>query len=1054
MPSPSCLNLASGTIIYGPTVIATGTGIPLVLTAADTNLCASVNGLTSGVTSYSVATPLSSYIANDESAVTIDLGQTVPLTAYVSGGAPPYTYAWYVGPTCGGGPVLGTHATYKATPGATTSYVVLVTDSSMGTPATDCEAVAVTVNPTFVGTFAIDGISSGIINGQSGSPSFTAIVTFTGGTNPWYGVTIYSGTDSLCTGDTTVVAHADDVTASEAILSFPEPSAPSSTIFYCATLTDGAGNSISLPASGIGIQVNTSPALSAPTISIYPTSAEYNINYPVGALPMTATVTWAGGVAPYFVVLTSGSSSSCAAPDNNHVTYTVLSGGALWTGLPVSAYASYYAGLGYTVATTTGVTMTLMFTQPGSNTYYCAIVFDSSAPTSSQTYTAAGALFTVEGLFASNAPKLSSTAVEALSPLYEGFPITASVTWSGGTGPYDVSLFYGTVVAGVCVPAASPLVVTTPGFNPQTGITGTSASFTFLAPNTPSVAPYCYFATVTDASFTAVGGATLFSTLSVATYLGTPGMVIPTTGIDTGQTTSITITVNGLTGGNSPYTVTLYEGATAATCTTKVTGMAAGYSNPATTPGPTVNFKFTSPSTSSYFCASIADSSLPPSTAATTPAPWTIVSPPTVTITGAPEEEIAAGSATTLVAVGSGGVTPYTSYQWFIGTATCAPADAVTAPSAIGSSYNTGVITTNTVYSVQLVDGSTGTPASIGIACATILVTANNGPIGVATVASGTYAGLIYVTNPISPGTGAGGVTVIDSDSASVVTTIPLTFGGCEVSPYGVAVDSTTNTVYVTGSTGPTSDLAQPAFACIGTPNDGVVLAIDLTTNTQVMALGLGAGTNPEGIALNHALGQVYIAENGINSVAVYSLVLVPLGTVSVGPGPMGVAVDPTSYNVYVTDNSGNTLSVLQPTLNPPPLFVVTTVNVGFEPVGVAVNPANGNVLVANSGDGTVSVVSGTTLSLLATIHVGGSPQGIDISGTTAYVANAATNTVTMINLATNTVITPTIPVGSSPMGVAFDAPNGIIIVTNSASNTVSVISATTNTVVATIVVP
>src|SRR5208337_4743967 len=122
----------------------------------------------------------------------------------------------------------------------------------------------------------------------------------------------------------------------------------------------------------------------------------------------------------------------------------------------------------------------------------------------------------------------------------------------------------------------------------------------------------------------------------------------------------------------------------------------------------------------------------------------------------------------------------------------------------IGSSYNTGVITTNTVYSVQLVDGSTGTPASIGIACATILVTANNGPIGVATVASGTYAGLIYVTNPISPGTGAGGVTVIDSDSASVVTTIPLTFGGCEVSPYGVAVDSTTNTVYVTGSTGPT----------------------------------------------------------------------------------------------------------------------------------------------------------------------------------------------------------------------------------------------------------
>ena len=1022
------------------------------MSASDTNLCAVVNGLVSGVTSYSVATKLSSYIANDESAVTIDLGQTVPLTAYVSGGAPPYTYAWYAGATCGVGPVLGTSATYKATPAATGTYVVLVTDSSMGTHATDCEAVIVTVNPTFLGTFAIDGVSTGIISAQTGSPAFTAIVTFGGGTYPWYGVTITSGTDSLCTGDTTVVAHADDVTASEAILSFPEPSAPSSTIFYCATLTDGAGNVVSLPTSGIGIQVNTSPALSAPTISISPTSAEYNINYPTLAGTMTATVTWAGGTAPYYVFLTSGSTSNCAAPDNIPVVTTSATDYTLLPLTNIGAFLPYY------VYETPGTSMTFTFTQPGSSTYYCAIVTDSSAP-ASVTYTAAGALFTVEGLFASNAPKLSSTAVEALSPLYEGFPITATVTWSGGTGPFDVSLFYGTVVLGVCVPAASPLVVTTPGFNPQTGITGTSATFTFLAPNTPSVAPYCYYATVMDSSFTIVGGATLFSTLSVAGYLGTPGMVIPSTGIDTGQTANIAITVNGLTGGNAPYTVTLYEGATAATCTTKVAGMDAGYSNPAVTNGPTVDFDFTSPSASSYFCASVADSSVPPSTGATTPTLWSIVQPPTVKITGAPELEIAAGSATSLVATGSGGVIPYTSFQWFIGTATCAAADAVTgAIPAVGitSTYNTGVITTNTVYSVQLVDGSSGTPASIGVTCATILVTANNGPTGVATVSSGTYAGLIYVTDPISPGTGAGGVTVIDSDSASVITTIPLLFGGCEVSPSGIAVDSATNTVYVTGSTGPATDAAQPAFACPGTPNDGVVTEIDVTTNTQGVAVGLGAGTSPQGIAVNDPLGQVYIAENGVNDIVVYSLALAPIagGTVPVGPGPMGVAVDPTSSNVYVTDNSGNTLSVLQPTLNPPPLFVVTTVNVGFEPVGVAVNPANGNVYVANSGDGTVSVISGTTLTLLATIHVGGSPQGIDISGTTAYVANAATNIVTMISLTTNTPSATTIPVGSSPMGVAFDAPNGVVIVTNSASNTVSVISATTNTVVATIVVP
>ena len=43
------------------------------------------------------------------------------------------------------------------------------------------------------------------------------------------------------------------------------------------------------------------------------------------------------------------------------------------------------------------------------------------------------------------------------------------------------------------------------------------------------------------------------------------------------------------------------------------------------------------------------------------------------------------------------------------------------------------------------------------------------------------------------------------------------------------------------------------------------------------------------------------------------------------------------------------------------------------------------------------------------------------------------------------------VPVGSGPIGVAFDSANGDIYVTNHSSNSVSVINGTTNTVVATI---
>jgi len=358
------------------------------LSAADTNLCAVVQDyttgslLTSGVTSYTVATPISSTVNNDENKVSVGGGQSAILTVYPSGGAPPYTYQWYadpanpvVGPVtvaCVSGNAIGgaTSATY-ATPSLTGAsppnqyhYAVAVTDSVISSPGqSDCEQVTVFVYPTFSGTFVVDNAGAEI-DQQLGSGAESAIITFAGGVGPWYSVTIYSGTDSLCTGDTTKVASLNDINGTEAILSFPEPSTSSSITYYCAVLSDMS--SVPEPLTLGPVQLQVSPALSAPVMTIAPSAYDYGTTPPT----VKATVTWAGGVAPYFVFLVAGSQKACATEYGTPVVSTASD----YTG-PLTNIAGY---LPYYVFETHGSEMTFSFTAPSSSTYYCAIVTDSS----------------------------------------------------------------------------------------------------------------------------------------------------------------------------------------------------------------------------------------------------------------------------------------------------------------------------------------------------------------------------------------------------------------------------------------------------------------------------------------------------------------------------------------------------------------------------------------------------------------------------------------------------------------------------------------------------
>jgi YVTN family beta-propeller protein len=120
----------------------------------------------------------------------------------------------------------------------------------------------------------------------------------------------------------------------------------------------------------------------------------------------------------------------------------------------------------------------------------------------------------------------------------------------------------------------------------------------------------------------------------------------------------------------------------------------------------------------------------------------------------------------------------------------------------------------------------------------------------------------------------------------------------------------------------------------------------------------------------------------------------------------------------------------------------------------VAFSPDGKTAYVTNLQASSVSVIdvaTNTVNTTTPTITVRSGPEGVAFSpdGKTAYVTNSFDASVSVIDVATNTVnaVTPTITVATNPTGVAFSPDGKTAYVTNAGSNTVSVIDVATNTV-------
>ena len=242
------------------------------------------------------------------------------------------------------------------------------------------------------------------------------------------------------------------------------------------------------------------------------------------------------------------------------------------------------------------------------------------------------------------------------------------------------------------------------------------------------------------------------------------------------------------------------------------------------------------------------------------------------------------------------------------------------------------------------------------------------------------------------------------------------------------------------------------------------VSVIDSSTNTVTDTIPVGAG--PDSIAITPNGEFAYVANTSGFDISVIDLrtntvvATIPLLTKQART----IDIDPDGKYAYATHTTApelNNISVIEIATN----TVVATIEPVLFASQLAISPKGKFAYVTSLWSevppnccGFVSVIGLLTNTVVATIPLPGSPFGIAVVRTRnrdrAYVTNINLNTVSVIDMATNTVADDVL-VGDRPIEVTITPDGAFAYVSNSAlfggSPSVSIISTATNQVVATV---
>jgi len=155
----------------------------------------------------------------------------------------------------------------------------------------------------------------------------------------------------------------------------------------------------------------------------------------------------------------------------------------------------------------------------------------------------------------------------------------------------------------------------------------------------------------------------------------------------------------------------------------------------------------------------------------------------------------------------------------------------------------------------------------------------------------------------------------------------------------------------------------------------------------------------------------------------------------------------PPTVSVYTAllPQSPNVVTVTLPSAPDP--------NAAVNPVAGGVSSA-GNIYIANKGSNNISVISGSVLAVTNTIPLPAGDSGpVMIAGNAAnnqiFVVNQTSGTLTQISTIDNTVVLPSIAVGTSPIWAVMSNDGLFVFVVNQGSNDVWVVDTSLRTIIA-----
>ncbi|MCF3172471.1 IPT/TIG domain-containing protein [Streptomyces sioyaensis] len=266
----------------------------------------------------------------------------------------------------------------------------------------------------------------------------------------------------------------------------------------------------------------------------------------------------------------------------------------------------------------------------------------------------------------------------------------------------------------------------------------------------------------------------------------------------------------------------------------------------------------------------------------------------------------------------------------------------------------------------------------------------------------------VYVTN-----FGSSSVSVIDTTTRSVITTIGVTSG-----PWGVSVAPDGLRAYV---------------ACFG--NDSVAV---IDTATRTVTASIPGLNSPLGLTVSPDGSRLYVASQGGNRVDVISTATeTVIASVPVGIGPRNVAITPDGTEVYVTEEGANVVEVIDTATH----TVIATLTGFLFPRMVTVSPDGQRVYVTEYGGNKLDVIDTATHTVVDTVTGLPIPFGVAVShdGLLAYVARDGDDSVSAVDLIRNEII-DTVSGFHAPSWLVVTPDDLEVYVVNNGNETVSVL--------------